>query len=290
MATTKPSGYQPKRIGSHVFLLVLCVYFLIPLWWLLVASTKTNSSLFVSNGGALWFSGDFALGQNLSALVTYQGGIYWQWLGNSFLYALVGGGGATIICVLAGYGFAKFRFAGRGIVFSLVLGSVMVPGTALVIPLFMLFSKFSMINTMWSIILPSLLSPVGAYLIRVYCQDAVPDELLDAARVDGASELRTFWSVSLPQLRPAVITVLLLSVVATWNNFFLPSIMLSDSKLWPITVGLQNWLVHSNVGSGAEQVWNLVVCGAFVSIVPLIVAFLLLQRYWQSGLTVGAVR
>jgi len=289
-STPHPRGYHPKHLGGHIFLLVLCVYFLIPLWWVFVAATKTNPGLFVSTSGALWFGHDFALFSNISQLTTYQGGIYWHWLANSLLYAVVGGGGATIISVLAGYGFAKYRFKGRGFLFMLVLGSVMVPSTALVVPLFVMFNKASMLNTVWDVILPSLLSPVGAYLIRVYCQDAVPDELIDAARVDGAGEMRTFWSVALPQLRPAVITVLLLSMVATWNNFFLPSVMLSDSKLWPITVGLNAWLVNTTVSSGAEQVWNLVVSGAFISIVPLIVVFLVLQRYWQSGLTLGALK
>jgi len=290
MTKAQVHGYQPKRIGSHVFLVILCVYFLIPLWWLIVASTKSNAALFTSTGSALWFSDHFSFFANVQGLSTYQNGIYWTWLGNSLLYAVVGGGGATIISVMAGYGFAKYRFKGRGFLFMLVLGSVMVPATALVLPLFMMFSKLSLVNTMWAVILPSLLSPVGTYLIRVYCQDALPDELMDAARVDGANELRLFWSVGLPQLRPALVTVLLLSVVATWNNFFLPQIMLSSPRLYPVTVGLYNWLVHSNAGSGAEQVWYLVVSGAFISIVPLIVVFLTLQRYWQSGLALGALK
>ena len=283
-------GYHPKRIGGHVFLIILCFYFLIPLWWLIVAATKNNSSLFISTSGALWFGNHFSLFDNVTQLTTYQAGIYWRWLGNSLLYAILGGGGATIISILAGYGFAKYRFKGRGFLFMLVLGSVMVPMTALVIPLFVLFNVTGLLNTIWSVILPSLLSPVGTYLIRVYCQDALPDELMDAARVDGASEVRTFWSVSLPQLRPAAITVLLLTTVATWNNFFLPSVMLANQKLWPITVGLQNWLVNTTVSSGHEQIWNLVVSGAFISVIPLVVVFLLLQRYWQSGLTLGSLK
>jgi len=286
----KPSGYRPPQIGSHVFLVILAVYFLIPLWWLIVASTKSNSGLFTSTGSALWFGSHFSFFDNVAQLSTYNTGIYWRWLANSLLYAVVGGGGATVISVMAGYGFAKYRFKGRTLMFTMVLGSVMVPMTALVIPLFMMFSVLGILNTIWCVILPSLLSPVGTYLIRVYSQDALPDELLDAARVDGAGEMRTFWSVCLPQLRPAVITVLLLSVVATWNNFFLPQVMLANGKLWPITVGLNDWLYQSNNGNNAEQVWNLVVSGAFVSVVPLIVAFLFLQRYWQSGLALGSLK
>lgn len=279
-----------RRIGSHVFLLALVVYFILPLWWLVVASTKTNSGLFTGSGGPLWFDSDFNLIENLKGLGTHQGGIYWRWFGNSFLYAFAGGLGATVLAVLAGYGFAKYRFRGRGVFFSVLLGAVMVPLTALVIPTFVLLSRVGLVNTVWAVILPSLLSPLGVYLMRVYTQDAVPDEMLDAGRVDGAGELRLFRQIALPLLRPAVVTVLLLTVVATWNNFFLPLAMIQNPDLLPVTVGLNNWQALSNAGAGGEQVWNLITTGAFVSIIPLIVAFLCLQRYWQGGLSLGAIK
>ncbi|GAA3339348.1 hypothetical protein GCM10020358_22810 [Amorphoplanes nipponensis] len=127
--------------------------------------------------------------------------------------------------------------------------------------------------------------------MRVYTSAAVPDELLDAARIDGAGELRTFLRVALPLMRPAVITVLLLSVVATWNNYFLPLTMLSDSKLYPLTVGIGLWsqLASSNNGGG-QSLWSLIITGSLVSIVPLVVAFLTLQKYWQGGLAVGSLK
>ena len=171
-----------------------------PIWWLVVAATKNTSGLFGSS--AFWFDDHFALFENIAGLFTHQGGIYWRWLGNSFVYAFAGGIGATVLAILAGYGFAKYRFRGRGAVFTIILGSVMVPLTALVIPTFMLLSQYGIINTPWAVILPSLLSPFGVYLMRVYTQDAVPDEMLEAARIDGAGELRTFFQVALPLLRP----------------------------------------------------------------------------------------
>lgn len=283
-------GPRTSRIGSHLFLLALVLYFITPLWWLVVASTKSNSGLFVGSGGPLWFNDEINILQNLRDLSSYQGGIYWTWLGNSFLYAMSAGVGATVLALLAGYGFAKYRFRGRNLSFALLLGSVMVPLTALVIPTFVLLAEFQLVNTRWAVILPSLLSPLGVYLIRVYAQGVVPDEMLDAGRVDGAGELRLFLQVALPLLRPAIVTVLLLSVVATWNNYFLALAMLRDPQLLPITVGLDNWQALSNAGAGGEQVWNLIVTGAFVSILPLIVAFLALQRYWQGGLTLGAIK
>jgi multiple sugar transport system permease protein len=275
-----------------VFLVILVIYFLLPLWWLVIASTKDAHGLFSGTGGSLWFDQHFALFENLGELFTYNDGIYLRWLGNSLFYALSGGIGATILSILAGYGFAKFDFAGRRFSMALLLGSVMVPLTALVIPTFAMLSQVGMTNTVWAVILPSLLNPFGVYLMRVYTADAVPDEMLDAARVDGAGELRVFLQVALPLMRPAIVTVLLLSVVATWNNYFLPLAVLSSDNLFPVTVGLGLWdgLANSNSGTGTTSLWSLIVLGSLVSVVPLIVAFLSLQKYWRGGLSIGSIK
>jgi multiple sugar transport system permease protein len=127
--------------------------------------------------------------------------------------------------------------------------------------------------------------------MMVYVGDAVPDELLDAARVDGAGELKIFAQVAFPLMRPAFITVLLLSVVATWNNFFLPLAMLSNTRLFPITVGLNLWVGQaSSNNSGGTSLWGLIIVGSLVSVIPLVIAFLSLQKYWQGGLSVGALK
>lgn len=277
-----------RRLGSHALLVVLALYFIIPIWWLVVAATKSTGSLFSSP--AFWFDNPAAFFTNVAGLFEHQGGIYWRWLANSFAYAFTAGIGATVIAVLAGYGFAKYRFRGRGFVFGMILGSVMVPLTALVIPTFMLLSQYGLINTAWAVILPSLLNPFGVYLMRVYIQDAVPDELMEAARIDGAGEVKTFITIVVPLLKPAIVTVLLLSVVGTWNNFFLPLAVLTNPDLLPVTVGLNRWLALSNAGAGGEQVWNLITSGAFISVVPLLLSFLFLQRYWQGGLTIGSIK
>ena len=285
-------GHGKPQIGAHVFLIVLVIYFLLPLWWLIVASTKDAHGLFSGTGGALWFDRTFALFDNFRLLFTYNGGIYLRWLGNSLLYAVSGGVGATLLSILAGYGLAKFAFPGKRLSLSLLLGSVMVPLTALVIPTFAMLSQAGMTNTIWAVILPSLLNPFGVYLMMVYATDAIPDELLDAARVDGAGELRTFLAVGMPLLRPAIVTVLLLSIVATWNNYFLPLAMLSSDNLFPVTVGLGLWdgLANSASGTGTTSLWSLIILGSLVSIIPLVVAFLSLQRYWRGGLAVGSLK
>jgi multiple sugar transport system permease protein len=287
----RPRGANRRLVLPYLFLGVLIVYFLVPIWWLVVASTKTAAGLFNGSNGALWFDETFALIPNLRILFTYNDGIYLRWIANSLFYAVTSGVGATVLAVLAGYGFAKFRFRGRRLMLSVLLGSVMVPLTALVIPTFVLFSNINLTDTVWAVILPSLLNPFGVYLMQVYTADAVPDELLDAARVDGAGEVKTFFGVALPLLRPAVVTVLLLSIVGTWNNFFLPLAMLANTKLFPITVGLGLWQGQaSGNNSGGENLWGVIIIGSLVSVIPLIIAFLSLQKYWQGGLSLGALK
>ena len=293
--TSRIDSASHRRRAQHnlplqVLLGFLVVYYLVPFWWVVVNSSKDASGLF-SGGNALWFAGDIDFIGNLRELFTYNDGIYVRWLYNSALYSLAGGVGATMLAVLAGYGFAKFRFGARRFSFAVLLGSVMVPQTALVIPTFVMFSKVGLTNTIWAVILPSLLNPFGVYLMHVYARDAVPDELLDAARVDGAGEGRIFLNVALPLMRPAVVTVLLLSVVACWNNYFLPLAMLSDNRLFPVTVGIGVWQgIAGGNNAGTTSLWSLIVMGALVSVIPLIIAFLLMQRHWRGGLSLGSLK
>jgi multiple sugar transport system permease protein len=270
-------------------MLALLIYFLLPLFWLFVASTKTVGDLFSSFG--LWFADDFSLLSNIRETVTNGGWVFSRWMGNTVFYAVVSAGGAAFLCALGGYGFAKYRFRGNGSMFGLVLGAIMVPTTALAIPTYLLFSKAGLVNTPWAIILPSLVSPFGLYLMRIYAQDAVPDGIIEAARIDGAGEFRIFFQVALRMLAPGIVTVVLFTLVTTWNNYFLPLIMLNNPDLYPITVGLAQWSSQASAGGGTTgAVLSLVITGSFLSIIPLIAAFLLLQRYWQSGLSTGSVK
>ena len=265
-------------------------FWALPLCWLLIASTKSTHDLINSFG--LWFSDAPQLLTNIRDTFTQDDGVFLHWLLNTLLYAGVSAVGAAILAAAAGYGFAKFRFRGNGAAFNLVLGAVMVPATALAIPTYLLFAKVGLVNTPWAIILPSLVSPFGLYLMRVYAQDAVPDSILEAARMDGAGEFRIFHQIVLRLLAPGLVTVLLFTLVATWNNYFLPLIMLNDPDLYPITVGLSSWAAQAqNGGAGASSdMLALVVTGSMISVVPLVVAFVLLQRYWQSGLATGGVK
>ncbi|GAB3264798.1 carbohydrate ABC transporter permease [Nocardioides dilutus] len=282
------SPLTPRRSPLLTGLMVLfLVYTLVPLVWLVLSATKTQADLFSSPG--LWFGGDFALFSNIRETLTYNDGIYLRWLANTLLYVVAGAGGATLLATAAGYGLAKYRFPGRRVVFAIVIGAVAVPGTALAVPTFLMFSNMGLTNTVWAIIIPSLISPFGLYLMWVYAADAVPQELLEAARIDGAGEIRIFFTVALRLLAPGIVTVLLFAVVSTWNNYFLPLIMLSEPKLYPLTVGLTQWSGQAT-GANSQPIYNLVVTGSLLTIVPLVIVFILLQRFWQSGLTAGSVK
>jgi multiple sugar transport system permease protein len=289
--STGKGGSPGQGVGSRIvttgLLLVFLIYSLLPLFYLIVSATKDGSALFSSFG--LWFS-SFDLFANLGGVFTYDGGVFVNWLWNTAYYSVVSAVGASFVATIAGYSFAKFRFRGRTLLFAVILGSIMVPPTALVIPTYLLLSKVELINTPLAVILPSLISPFGVYLMRVYAEQSVPDDLLDAARVDGAGELRIFWSVALRVLAPGFVTVLLLSFVTTWNNYFLPLVVLNDPSLYPLTVGLASWNSLASGGGGAQNLYPLVITGALVSIIPIILSFLFLQRYWQGGLTFGSLK
>ena len=215
---------------------VFAVYCLFPFVYLAVNATKTQAD-FTSTFG-LGFGHTFALWDNIKTVFTYDGGIFGRWLLNTILYVVVGAGGATLLAILGGYGLAKFRFPGRKAVFVVIIGAISVPGIALAVQQFLLFAKLNLTNTPWAMIIPSLVSTFGLYLMWIFSEQAVPTELLEAARVDGAGEMRTFFQVSLPLLAPGIVTTALFSIVATWNNYFLPLIMLKDSNWYPLAIGL----------------------------------------------------
>ncbi|MEU4562844.1 carbohydrate ABC transporter permease [Actinoplanes sp. NPDC023936] len=278
----------PKRsVPLTVITALALIYSLLPLVWLLISATKTQEGLFGSFG--LWFTGDFAFFDNIAAVFAYNDGIFGRWLLNTLFYVVAGAGGATLLAALAGYGLAKFDFAGRRAVFAVVLGGVAVPPTALAVPIFLMFAEMGLTDTPWAVIIPTLASPFGLYLMWTYSRDAVPDEILESARMDGAGEFKTFFSLAVPLLAPGLVTVLLFNTVMTWNNFFLPLIMLKDADLFPLTLGLYSWNEQGTT-AGGDVVFNLVITGSLLTIVPLIVAFLLLQRHWQSGLAAGSVK
>lgn len=284
---SRPGRIRESAVSRTVAMSVMVVatlYFLTPLWWLFVAATKTRDDF--TTAAPLWFA-DFALFDNIAALVEYRDGVFLRWMLNSVLYAGVGAAVATMFAAMAGYAIAKYSFRGRETFFNIVLGGVLVPATALALPLFLLFSQAGATNTIWAVLLPSLVSPFGVYLARIYAAASVPDELIEAARIDGAGEVRTFFTVATRLMAPALVTIFLFQFVTIWNNFFLPLIMLRDESLFPVTLGLYVW--NTQV-SQIPDIRALVVIGSLLSVIPLIATFLALQRFWQSGLASGGLK
>ncbi|MFF3393755.1 carbohydrate ABC transporter permease [Streptomyces sp. NPDC002669] len=273
-----------SKTAVNGFLLLAVVYMLFPLVWLVTAATKDTGDLLAGN--AFSFKG-FNLGENLSNLASYGDGIYFRWYLNSLLYAGVGALVCSLICVAAGYAFDKYEFRGKEKLFALVLMGVLVPTTALALPMYLLASKTGLVNTYWSVLIPVLVNPFGVYLARVFSTGYIPNEALEAARIDGAGELRVFWSIGLRMVMPGFVTVFLFQFTAIWNNFFLPLVMLSDRKLFPLSLGLYSWNTNTH---GEPSFYPLVVTGSLLAVIPLIVAFVSLQRHWKAGLTAGSVK
>jgi multiple sugar transport system permease protein len=278
------AAFKLPRFAAMLVMGVFTLYFLTPLWWLFVGTTKEGGQTAGTSG--LWFKG-FSLFTNLHDVFTYDGGIFLRWMLNSIAYTVGAAGLGTLLAGMCGYALAKYVFRGRELIFNVILGGVLVPATALALPLFLIFSKFELTNTYWSVLLPSLVNPFGVYLGRIYASASVPDELMEAARIDGSGEVRTFFTVSTRLMAPAFVTIFLFHFVAVWNNFMLPLIMLGDEKLFPVTLGLYNW--NTQISQHPEM-RSLVLVGAFVSLVPMVIAFLSLQRFWRGGLSAGSIK
>jgi len=285
IARQRPRRFNLESIGAMTLLVLFTFYFLVPYFWLIVSSTKNAGDLFGTFG--LWFAPNFNLFSNLQQLFTYQDGIFARWLLNTLLYAGVGAVVGTWLSSMAGYALAKYVFRGRNLLFSLVLGAILVPTTALALPLYLLFSGVGLTNTYWAVLLPSFVSPFGVYLSRIYAAAGVPDELLEAARVDGANEFRTY-TIALHLMIPALVTIFLFQFVAIWNNYFLPLVMLSDEKLFPVTVGLATWNVTT--AGTSKFLYGLIITGALISTIPLLAGCVVLQRFWRGGLGAGSVK
>ncbi|QXT62853.1 carbohydrate ABC transporter permease [Tessaracoccus palaemonis] len=279
-----PRSLRPKRVVTVVTIVVLVVallYFLAPIYWLVITSTKSNGDIVTSNGW--WFAANNTV-QNYVELMGWTQQMFWRWVANSVFYSATAGVVGTLVSVAAGYGLAKFAFPGRGAVQVVIMAGLLLPIALLTIPLYVVFHAIGLTNTIWAVIIPSCVSPFGVFLGRVYAQSSVPDEIIESARLDGAGEIRIFFGIVLKLLAPAMVTIFLFIFVATWNNFLLPLMMLNSPELKPVTLGLYGMMSYFNPQYGA------VLQGALLGVVPLIILFLGLQKQWQSGLAAGAVK
>jgi multiple sugar transport system permease protein len=294
--STRTAAQASRRISIAVtalLLFVLLVFFVLPVIWLLLAPTKTAADLV--NEGPLAFGSLHNVARAWQNLTSFEGGIVFVWLKNSAIYSV----GSLVLTlatsVPAGYALALTRFRGRRLLLSITLLVMIMPSAALVLPMFLELNRLRLIGTAWSIILPFSFFPFGVYLVYIYFATSLPAEVLEAARIDGAGEWRTFTSIALPLAKPVVALVAFFSFVGNWNNFFLPYLVLPNSKQFPIQVGL-NQLLSSTpsfnpvAGAGLNITSPELALSIIIAILPVLVVFLFSQRALVSGMLAGATK
>jgi multiple sugar transport system permease protein len=284
-------------LGLRLMILAaFAIFFIAPILWLVLAPTKSDAALVTSAPFSFGSFDQFAIAW--SHLDAFSDHIYRAWIGNSLLYAFSATAIVLATAIPAGYGLAFGRFAGRRVLLTLTLVVMIMPGAALVLPIFLELNVVHLIGSVFSVILPFAFFPFGVYLAYIYYATAVPSDLLDAARVDGAGEWQAFRRVALPLGMPVVALVFFFSFVADWNNFFLPYAVLADSSQYPLPVGLSDLLsstpsFNPAAGGGGQQV-NIfrpeLALATLLAVIPVAIVFLLSQRALVRGVLGGAVK
>lgn len=286
------SGWSGRTIVA-VVVAIFVLFFVIPIVWLLLATTKSAHGLIVDNPFQPGSIGDLAA--NWKQLFGFQDGAVTTWVGNSALYAL----GALVITLIAsipaGYAMALTEFRFRRLLLVLTLIVMLIPNTALVLPIFLELNVVGLIGSPLSVILPMSFFPFGVYLTYIYFSTSVPRDLLAAARLDGCTEFQVFTRVALPLAAPIVALVAFFSFVQNWNNFFLPFVMLPSSEGYPIQVGLTSLLAStpafnpSSAGAQSVQLPTLALA-TVISVLPVLIVFLFAQRFLVAGMTAGGTK
>lgn len=286
------SGWSGRAVVG-VVAAVFVLFFVIPIVWLLLATTKSAHGLIVGNPFLPGSIGDLAT--NWNQLFGFQDGAVTAWVGNSALYAV----GALVITLVAsipaGYALALTEFRFRRSLLVLTLIVMLIPNTALVLPIFLELNVVGLIGSPLSVILPMSFFPFGVYLTYIYFSTSIPRDLLAAARIDGCGELQVFTRVALPLAAPIVALVGFFSFVQSWNNFFLPFVMLPASDGYPVQVGLTALLAStpafnpSSAGTQSVQLPTLALA-TVVSVLPVLIVFLFAQRFLVAGMTAGGTK
>ena len=290
-ADTSPGAWL-GRAAAILVLIVFAAFFLVPLLWLLVAPTKTDRQLLLDAPFAFGSLG--TLVDNWNSLIAYQGGLLWTWIGNSAFYCIVALAITLITSVPAGYALALTEFRGRRALLAVTLIVMLVPSTALVLPIFLELSAVKLIGNPLAAILPFSFFPFGVYLTYIYFSTAISRDLLDAARIDGANEVQVFARVAMPLATPVIALVGFFNFTGNWNNYFLPYVMLPGRKA-PIQVGLAELLSNvpqfnpTNAGSTTISLSALALA-TIIAIAPVMIVFLFAQRFLVTGMTAGGTK
>lgn len=285
------------RVVLLIILFVFTAFFVVPVIWLLLAPTKTDGQLVAQSPFS--FGSFSTLAHTFHRIVAYDDYSLLTWLKNSAIYSFGGTALAILAAIPAGYGLALTHFIGRRTLLVITLIVMIMPATALVLPLFLEIDKIGLYGTIWSLILPFGFFPFGVYLAYIYFSSTIPSDLLAAARIDGAGEWRVFRYIALPLARPIVSLVGFFALVASWNNFFLPFVMTYDSSQYPVQIGL-NELIGSTAsfnpanftaGSGVETLYRPDLAMAVIlAVAPVLIVFLFAQRALVAGMLAGATK
>jgi multiple sugar transport system permease protein len=278
-------------------LLLFAVYFFVPMLWLVLATSKSAPQLLTLN--PLAFGSFQRIQEAWQRIIEYQDGEVLLWAFNSIRYALWALVLSLAISIPAGYILAVARFPGRRLLLWLTLITMLLPASALVLPMFMEMNLFHLVNTQWAVILPSAFFPFGTYLTYIYFASSLPPDLLDAARVDGCSEVQLFWHIALPLATPLLGLLAFLNFTTNWNNFFGPYVLLNNDKLFNLPVGIQQFVVATsalrpgfNPSPGIMVGYQQAEAALFglIMVVPVAIVFLVAQRYVIGGAFTGSVK
>ncbi len=269
---------QMSRILLYAMLIFGAIMALLPMVWMVSASVMPAGE--ASSYPPRFFPSRVTFDHYIDLFTRLNLGRY---LFNSAFVALIVTSTSLAINSMAGYAFAKLRFKGRERLFRVLSTGLVLPTQVAMLPLFLLLKNMGMINTYWGVIIPGLASIFGIFLVRQYAL-AIPDEMLDAARVDGASELRIFWSIVVPGIVPILATLAIWTFLATWNDFMWPLIVLSDESRYTLPVAL------ANLSGEHVQDTELMMAGSVITVIPVMLVFLFLQRYYIQGVMAGSVK
>ena len=289
--------WNSKRTPLSVLRLVImfgfAIFCVVPLVWLLLAPTKTDAQT-IEN--PLGFGSLHTVALAWQHLVSYNDGAIFRWMLNSVYYAVIPLVISVIVALFAAYALATMSFHGRKVILTATLLALVLPATAVVLPLFLEINAVHLTNTAASVILPASFFPFGVYLAFVYFATSLPKELLESARIDGCSEIGLFFRIALPLSKPLIALVAFFSFIANWNNYFLPYVMLSDDSKYNLPVGL-GVLISSTYalspGAGATNLpitFPEVALAGLIVVVPVAVLFLFFQRFLVNGILSGSTK
>jgi multiple sugar transport system permease protein len=291
MRDDSPAAWLGRAVAI-LLLVAFAAFFIVPIVWLLIAPTKTDRQMLLD--APFSFGSLQTVADNWQSLVSFQDGLLWTWIGNSAFYCIAALAITLVTSIPAGYAMALTEFRGRKALLATTLIVMLVPSTALVLPIFLELSAVHLIGNPLAAILPFSFFPFGVYLTYIYFSTAISRDLLDAARIDGANEFQVFARVAMPLATPVIALVGFFSFTGNWNNYFLPYVMLPGRKA-PIQVGLAEMLSNvpqfnpTNAASSTITLSALALA-TIVAIAPVMIVFLFAQRFLVTGMTAGGTK